>query len=171
MIEPSAGLQLTVAAPQTLVALEIWGDGAAVQNRWGAALPAPCRSAWVGEQRVIWWEPNTWLLGAPLEALAQNEADLRGAVGADGAVTDLSGAFTRICVTGPLWRDLLMIGGVFDAESPGFGPGCIAGTVIHHLPVRLDVISDDAVNAYIAPSYAEDLLHHWTRAAARLQAA
>ncbi len=168
MIDRPAGVQLNLVGPQTLLSVEIWGDVAAVVRRWGSALPAPCRSESIGEQRLIWWEPNTWLVRAPLDARGQTEAALVEALGPDGAVTDLSGAFTRIRVEGGLWRDLLMFGG---AESPAFAPGCVAGTVMHHLPVRLDVISQDAVDAYIAPSYAADLMHHWTRAAARLQAA
>jgi hypothetical protein len=64
-----------------------------------------------------------------------------------------------------------MIGGVFDAESPSFGPGSMAGTVIHHMPVRLDVVSEGAVDAYVPPSYADDLLDHWRRSAARILAA
>jgi hypothetical protein len=62
----------------------------------------------------------------------------------------------------------MMIGGVFDAESPAFASGCVAGTVIHHLPVRLDVIDAETVDAYIPPSYAAELMGHWQRSIARL---
>jgi hypothetical protein len=62
----------------------------------------------------------------------------------------------------------MMIGGVFDAESPAFGPDCIAGTVIHHPPVRPDVIDGKTVDAYTPPSYAAELAHHWKVAARRI---
>ena len=91
---------------------------------------------------------------------------LAAALQGRGAVTDVSGGFRRIRVHGPLWRELLMIGGVFDAEH-GFPVGSTAGTVIHHLPVRLDAVDAGTVDAYVAPSYAEELLHHWRKARLR----
>ncbi len=164
-------LQVSIAPREALFLLEIWGEQVAVESRLEATLPLPCRSATAGTARTLWWEPETWLVRAPIAERDANLERLALVAGGDGAVTDISGALTRLRVEGPLWRDLLMIGGVFDAVSPTFGPGCVAGTVIHHLPVRLDVLSDSAIEAYVPPSYAEDLLHHWTRAAARLRAA
>lgn len=160
------------AEPEALFLVETWGDGAAVERRLaaaGIAAPAPCRSASAGDLRLMWWEPNTWLIRAPKPLRDETGARLTEALAGEGAVTDVSGAFVRVRVEGALWRSLLMIGGVFDAESPSFGPGSVAGTVIHHLPVRLDVIGDGAVDAYVPPSYAADLLHHWGAAAARLR--
>ncbi len=156
-------LTVQVAPREALFLLEIWGDPAAVETRLGAPLPASCRATAIDSARLIWWEPQTWLVRAPLADQAGALARLTAALADDGAVTDLSGAFTRIAVTGPGWRDLLMIGGVFDAESPSFGSGSVAATLIHHLPVRLDVIGETAVEAYVAPSYVGGLLHHWTR--------
>ncbi len=157
--------------PEALFLVETWGCGAAVERRLaaaGIAAPAPCRSASAGDLRLMWWEPNTWLIRAPKPLRDETAVRLTEALAVDGAVTDVSGAFVRVRVEGALWRSLLMIGGVFDAESPSFGPGSVAGTVIHHLPVRLDVIDAGAADAYVPPSYAADLLHHWTAAAARL---
>jgi heterotetrameric sarcosine oxidase gamma subunit len=158
-------LRVQIKPPATLLALEIWGAQAAVERGLGASLPQSCRSADLNGSRWLWWEPGVWLVRGDAERL---RSSLEDAVGDHGAVTNLSGGFVRIGVMGALWRDLLMIGGVFDAESPSFGPGSIAGTVIHHMPVRLDVIGEDAVEAYVPPSYAGDLMHHWTRSAARL---
>ncbi len=158
--------------PEALFLVETWGDGAAVERRLaatGIATPAPCRSASSGDLRLIWWEPNTWLIRAPKPLRDETAARLTEALAGEGAVTEVSGAFVRVRVEGALWRSLLMIGGVFDAEAESFGPGSVAGTVIHHLPVRLDVIGDSAVDAYVPPSYAADLLHHWTAAAGRLR--
>ncbi len=167
----AAALQVRRVAPQVLLALEIWGDAAAVALRLGMALPAPCRAVEAVEGRWIWWEPDTWLLKAPVPGRDERLARLTAALGDDGAVTDLSGGFAVVQVNGALWRDLLMIGGVFDAHAPEFAPGAVAGTVIHHLPVRLDVISDDLLEVYVPPSYASDLLQHWVAAARRLRAA
>ncbi len=158
-------LRVQIEPPATLLALEIWGDITVVEGRLRAPLPQSCRSADLNGSRWLWWEPGVWLVRGDAEGL---QSSLEEAVGDHGAVTNLSGGFVRIGVTGSLWRDLLMIGGVFDAENPNFGPGSVAGTVIHHMPVRLDVIGESAVEAYVPPSYAGDLMHHWTRSAARL---
>ena len=93
--------------------------------------------------------------------------ELTTRLGGEGGLTDVSGGFRRIRVQGLRWRELMMIGGVFDAEDEAFAPGCVVGTMIHHLPVRLDVVAIDTVDAYILPSYAEELLHHWPGTARR----
>ncbi len=164
-------LTIEVQPPECLLALELWGDRAGVEARLGAPLPLPGKSADAGERRVLWWEPGIWLVRAGAEARTALERTVAEALVAEGAVTDLSGGFVRIRLSGSLWRELLMIGGVFDAESPTFGPGSVAGTVIHHMPVRLDVVSQETADAYVPPSYAEDLMEHWTHAAARLLSA
>jgi len=147
-----------------LVQIEVWGDLAAVESRLGAALPKAGRSTTLNAARVMWWEPKVWLVRG-------SSTDWAEVLAEDGAAIDVTGAFSRLRITGPAWRELLMIGGVFDAESPTFGRDCIAGTVIHHLPVRLDVIDAQTVDAYTPPSYAAELLHHWHAAARRIAVA
>jgi len=158
-VEPATG--------EPLLLLEIWGDQSLVESRLGASLPKPGKALAETGSRALWWEPQTWLMRAPSDASAL-AGRLSEASEGEGTVTDVSGAFRRIIVHGPEWRSLLMIGGVFDAESPAFGPGCVVGTVIHHMPVRLDVLSPTTVEAYAPPSYVEDLLHHWRASATRL---
>jgi len=162
------GVQVEPIVPATLLIVEIWGDVAGVEARLGATLPAPGKALATAGWRALWWEPGTWLIRAAPEANPTLAAGLSAAIEGQGALTDVSGAFRRIILQGPAWRSLLMVGGVFDAESPAFGPGCVAGTVIHHMPVRLDVLAPTTVEAYVPPSYAEDLLHHWRGAATRL---
>jgi len=154
-------LEIVVLAPEPLMQIEVWGDVAAVEGRLGAALPKTGRSAMLNGSRVMWWEPKVWLVRG-------SSADLTEVLADDGATIDVTGAFSRLRIAGAAWRELLMIGGVFDAESPTFGPDCIAGTVIYHLPVRLDVIDVHSVDAYTPPSYAAELAHHWQVAAQRI---
>ena len=165
-----AGLQIEPAAADALLALEIWDEVEAVSAALAdlvGPLPAPCRAASSGPRRILWWEPQTWLVRAPLETRDSLPEALAAALQGRGAVIDVSGGFRRIRLQGPMWREFLMIGGVFDAEH-GFPLGSVAGTVIHHLSVRLDAVDADTVDAYVAPSYAADLLHHWRKAQARL---
>jgi heterotetrameric sarcosine oxidase gamma subunit len=154
-------LEIVVLPPEPLTQIEVWGDLAAVEGRLGATLPTAGRSTTLNAARVMRWEPKVWLVRSSDAAFAEVLAE-------DGASIDVTGAFSRLRITGWAWRELLMIGGVFDAESPTFGPDCIAGTVIHHLPVRLDVIDAHTVDAYTPPSYAAELAHHWEVAAQRI---
>ena len=149
--------------------LELWANAAAVSRRFaaviGVALPRPSQSASAGLTRVIWREPSAWMIRTPLGGRGEALAHLAEAAGKDGAATDISGAAVRVALRGRDWRILLTHGGVFDAEAPVFGPGCVAGTVVEHIAVRLDVITEDQVDAYVAPSFADDLLAYWTTVA------
>lgn len=159
------------AAPEALIFIEIWGDQTVVERRLTRALPQPCRSAGVDNMRLLWWEPSTWLVRAAMECRDVALQRLTDALGDDGAAIEATGGFVRLLAEGTGWRELMMIGGCFDAGSPSFGPGSVAGTLIHHTPVHLDVVSETAVEAYVAPSYAEHLSSAWSAAAARLAGA
>ncbi|CAN5383288.1 hypothetical protein BH10PSE5_BH10PSE5_11410 [soil metagenome] len=152
------------APPELIVRLELWSGAAQVRARFeagfGVSLPDPNRSVSTGDLRVIWREPGAWMIRGP--SLGDLLERLTKVAGADGAVTDISGAASRCRLTGEDWRILLTHGGVFDAEDPAFAPGCVAGTVIEHMAVRYDVIAADTIDVYVAPSYAVDLLAYWT---------
>ena len=159
-------------APDTLLRIELWAAVAPVSARFQAAfgvpLPGPNRAAAGESLRAIWREPDAWMIRAPLATRDTLVSSLEAVVGADGAVTDISGAAARCRLTGADWRILLTHGGVFDAEDPAFAPGCVAGTVVEHMAVRFDVISQTEVDAYVAPSYAADLFAYWTSVARSL---
>jgi len=161
------------AAPaQPLIRLELWSGLADTSARFlaafGAALPGAGRAITVSGLRVIWREPGAWMIRVETGAVQRILDQLVEIAGADGAVTDISGAATRCTLTGADWRILLTHGGVFDAEDPAFAPGCVAGTVIEHMAVRFDVIAETRVDVYVAPSYAADLFGYWTSVAGGL---
>ena len=139
---------ISVLQPAALVAVELWDDGSA----WTATPPA---KAW----RAIRVEPLVWWLSGPLEALGDMLALIETLVGEAGEVADLSGGFSRIAIRGD-WRERLMFGGVFDAEDPAFTVGSTAGTILHHVAVRYDVVEPDEIHVYAPPSYVADLMHH-----------
>lgn len=151
------------AAP--LHALEIWSNPAAVQTRFtanlGFALPALGKSDGTDALRLIRFEPTVWLVEG-------DASPLPGILSDDGAITAIGGGIVRIRLAGPGWRRLLMEGGVFDAESPAFAPGCSAATVIDHVAVRLHVVSDDACDAYVPASFSAGLVQFWDQAAGSL---
>ena len=159
--------------PAALIAFDLWSNPDAAVARIGEALggrlPEIGRSTAMGDAcRALRIEPAVWWLVGPLETVHVALARLEAALQADGAATDLSGGFTRLRLAGPDWRELLMIGGVFDAESADFGPDSTVGTLLHHIGVRYDVVAEDEVHIHVAPSYADDLLRHLRAAASRL---
>jgi heterotetrameric sarcosine oxidase gamma subunit len=156
---------ITRLPPEPLLALELWSNPAKVAARirkaTGLELPAMGRSATSDALRLIRYESSVWLVEGDTSALP-------AALGEDGALTAIGGGIVQVALSGPRWRRLLMEGGVFDAESPAFAPGCCAATVIDHVAVRLLVTREDACLVYVPASYAADLIDFWECAAQAL---
>ncbi|MDP3676783.1 MAG: hypothetical protein Q8R44_17075 [Novosphingobium sp.] len=156
--------EVTIAAlpAAPLHALEIWSNPAEVSQRFEAAmgfvLPPSGRASGSDALRLIRFEPTVWLVEGDASALP-------AVLGEDGALTAIGGGIVRVRLSGPGWRSLLMEGGVFDAESSGFAPGCSATTIIDHVNVRLHVENADACIAYVPLSYAADMIYFWNTAA------
>jgi heterotetrameric sarcosine oxidase gamma subunit len=154
---------IEIEPPAALIAVEAWSGALAT------TMPAFGRVRDLdGGWRALAVEPTVWWLTGPLETRAERIASLAATLADDGAATDLTGGFVRIRITGRRWRSLLTIGGVFDAEDPAFAVGRTVGTLLHHVAVRYDVLADDVVAVWVAPSYADHLIHHLRLAAARL---
>lgn len=147
------------AAP--LFALEIWSHPADVAARFiqnmGVSLPAMGGSARFSGLTMMRFEPTVWLVEGDIDGLS-------AVLGDDGGLTAIGGGITRVRLSGPGWRRLLMEGGVFDAQSDAFAVGCCAATVIDHVNVRLFVESDQACTAFVPASYGQDLIHFWEAA-------
>jgi len=147
---------LSVSEPQAtrLVRIEAFALNPAFARAFEAAVGAPVPA--VGKVvdapagPVIWAEPKVVLASGDAAALS---AALSGVA----AVSDVSGAWRRIDLAGPGWRERLMIDGLFDAENPAFAAGCVAATMLHHAPVMLCPTGSDGVAVYVAPSFATDL--------------
>lgn len=151
------------AAP--LHAFEIWSNPALVARRFeaatGFALPPLGRSSGSDRLRLIRFEPTVWLVEGDASALS-------AILGEDGALTAIGGGIVRVRLSGPGWRSLLMEGGVFDAESPDFAPGCSAATLVDQVNLRLHVESADTCIAYVPLSYAAEMIHFWETSARTL---
>jgi heterotetrameric sarcosine oxidase gamma subunit len=125
------------------------------------ASPAAAGRAEAGKDGpALWAEPKVVLVSGDADAL---EAGL----GAHAAVSDVSGAWRRIDLAGPIWREVLMVGGVFDAESASFGPGALAATMLHHAPVMIHARSENEASVYVAPSFAQGLRRAFLKASVR----
>ncbi len=148
-------------APAPLHALEIWSNAHDVAARFEASvgfpLPRLGMSGGTDVLRLIRYEPTVWLVEGDVAALSE-------ILGEDGAATAIGGSVVRIRLSGPGWRQLLMEGGMFDAEAPAFAPGTSAATIIDHVPVRLHVVCVDQCDVYVAASYSAGLIHFWRQA-------
>lgn len=103
---------------EPLYALEIWGNAKAVAARFAKAmgldLPSMGQASSQGLVTLMRFEPTVWLVEGDVSGIESTLAD-------DGALTAIGGGVVRVEFSGPGWRRLLMEGGVFDAENPGFG--------------------------------------------------
>ena len=107
----------------------------------------------LGDIRALQVEPRRWWL---IDA-GERTPD----PGGDGALAPIGGGLVRATLTGSGWRESLMLAGWFDAENPGFGAGHVAATIIHHVPVWIAPLADDACEVYLPASYAPALARLW----------
>lgn len=121
-----------------------------VLDLWGGAPPA-------SDVRMLRVEPARWWLIDAGAALGEIEAAIAGR----GALAPVGGGLVRFTLDGPGWREHLMLSAFFDAEDPAFGPGAVAGTVIHHVPVRIAPVGDTRCEVFAPASYASTLEHLW----------
>ncbi len=156
-------LTITRLAAAPLHALEIWCNprdfAARMESELGMSLPPMGQSAVCCGMTLIRFEPTVWLVEGDVAALGP-------VLGDDGALTAIGGGIVRVRIAGAGWRRLLMEGGFFNAESPGFATGCSAASIIDHVALRLWVESEYACVAYIPASYGEGLVRFWEEALA-----
>jgi len=150
--------------PLAMLRLELWTPLA------DATLPPPGKAIETPAGRLIWIEPRAFLLRTELADLDRAVASLEAMAGEHGAVFDITGGLACFRLTGPGWRELLTIGGVFNVEDPAFAPGCVAATILNHAAIWIDVITPEVCDVYCPPSYADDLAEGWTRAIGRMAA-
>lgn len=137
-----AAVAITIAPAGDVVAIECW-DGDPGDVRQG---------------KLVKVEPRRWwLIDGRSEA-----GELAERLRERGVTAAIGGGLTRARLSGPGWRSLLMVGGLFDFEHPDLAPGSVASTVLHHVPVRVIVDSAEACSVYFPASYSEAVAHHWT---------
>lgn len=162
-------LALTPITGQTLFRLALWDDAAhaRIGAGLGAPLPGPCRAVDIAGQRLLWLESAHWLIACLTTDADAVRNRIERLVGTDGSLVEVGAALAGCRITGNGWRELLMIGGVFDAEDLGFGPGAVARTIMHHSALFIDVVTADRVHAYVPTSYAHEFFGFWYAEIAR----
>ena len=111
----------------------------AVSRALGLELPVkPCTSAANAGLRLLWVGPDDWFAIGPKSEAALIEAKLRQALaGQHYAVTDVSGGYTVLHLSGVPARDVLAQGCPLDLHPRVFGPGSSAGSLFFKASVWL----------------------------------
>jgi sarcosine oxidase, subunit gamma len=91
---------------------------------------------------AIWMGPDEWLITAGTRSAATLEAELRAAVGEDGAAIDVSAQRTTLRLSGPDARDLLAKGCSLDLHPTVFRKGAAAQTMLGLAGVVLIALDD-----------------------------
>jgi sarcosine oxidase subunit gamma len=110
-----------------------------------AGLPVPLvpnRVAVMGAVRILWLDPDEWLVTAEGDAPDLLPRLARAVAGRRAAVTDLSASRATLEIAGGSARALLAAGCGLDLHSRSFGPGQCAQTLLARVPVILDQLGD-----------------------------
>ena len=134
-------VSISIAPAGDVVVLDMWGEGAPTLHGVHAMQVEPRR----------WWLVDA---GDKIEAITKD-------LGEKGAITPIGGGLMRATLIGPGWRSQLMISGVFDGENPDFKPSDCAATLIGHVCVWIDVISNETAHVYFAASLRAAIEHLW----------
>ncbi|MCK6452327.1 MAG: sarcosine oxidase subunit gamma [Alphaproteobacteria bacterium] len=139
---------------------------AAVQRRFGLALPAPGRAAAAQDASAIWTQPDGWLLSADGAAARDFAGAVKSAVGDAGSVVDQTHGKAVLLLTGAPARRVLATGCRIDLHPRVFAPGRSAVTQIAHIDCILRQV--DAAPGYelIVPSSLAEAFYGWLTHAA-----
>ena len=128
-----------------------------------AAVDGPSWTA-AGGLTLLGTGPGAWLVLGE-DGAADHAARLRAALGPLASVSDQSGGYQILRLSGPGARTVLQRGAAIDLHPSAFGPGAVATTVIAHIGVILWQL--DAAPTYeiaLFRSYATSF-GHWLAAA------
>lgn len=100
-------------------------------SRPDVGLPAE-PNTWVAraDGQAIWLGPDEWLVTDPSRSPQELEAELRAAVGAEGAVVDVSAQRTTLRLRGEHVRDVLATGCAVDLHPRAFPAGSAVQTTL-----------------------------------------
>jgi sarcosine oxidase subunit gamma len=120
----------------------------------GLELPEANRVAESGGRRALWLGPDEWLVVAADGEERALVAILEEAIGADGAVVDLSANRTGLDLSGPQATEVLATCMALDVHPRAFGAGRCAQTLLQKAPVIVERRGDDAFLLLVRPSFA-----------------
>ena len=120
----------------------------------GLSLPEPLTANAAGKKSICWLAPDEWLLSLPAADLGAAEAQLRAALSADCAVTDVSGAYTLISVGGGKAEELLRKSSPYDFHPSAFPVGKAVATVFAQTQAIIRRTAETQFELLVRRSYA-----------------
>ena len=111
----------------------------AISQTLNIALPVqPCSSMFDGVHRLVWAGPDDWFVIGPKGQASLIEMRLRTALAKmHHAVTDVSGGYTLLHLSGTPAREVLAQGCPLDLHPRVFGPGSSAGSLFFKTSIWL----------------------------------
>ncbi|MEO7400399.1 MAG: sarcosine oxidase subunit gamma family protein [Polaromonas sp.] len=112
---------------------------AAVSQALNLELPVqPCSSVADALHRLVWVGPDDWFVIGPKGQASAIESRLRAALaGMHHALTDVSGGYTVLHLSGTPVREVLAQGCPLDLHPRAFGPGSSAGSLFFKTSIWL----------------------------------
>lgn len=134
-------------ADQSLAALN-----AACTKAFGTELPGPGQRIQAGHLSFAWAGHQQWFVTAPSAKVADLSEALLQPLATHAVVTDQSGGWVEIKLTGPQTRTVLERLCPIDLHPSAFALGATARTVIEHLGVQIALLDDAPTFALLTPS-------------------
>ncbi len=141
--------------------LNLCGDGThefrkAASEALHLALPEkPCTTARDTSIAIHWLAPDEWLIVAPLGEEAEIERRLREATSASGtAVTDVTGAYMLLRLSGPQAREALASATPYDLHPRNFPPGRCVQTTLAKTQALISTPTEGTFEIIVRRSYA-----------------
>lgn len=147
-------------APTSPTMLNLHGDGAgqfrhAVANALELTLPdKPCTTARNEDTAIHWIAPDEWLVVAQ-SGDEEIETRLREAAGPNVAITDVTGAYVLLNLTGTHARDALASATPYDLHPRNFPPGRCVQTTFAKTQALIAAKAGDAFEIIVRRSYAD----------------
>ncbi|MGB7298637.1 MAG: sarcosine oxidase subunit gamma family protein [Burkholderiaceae bacterium] len=118
-----------------------------VDESLGLSLPAPGSVTSRSADRLLWVGPDTWFwIGPP--ASGQSTVERLMSVANEAhihcAVTDVSGGYAQITLSGPQAIDIIASGCPLDLHPAIFGPGAVASSLFYQAGIHLWKMDEQA---------------------------
>lgn len=133
------------------------------ENALGVELPVEPNTVAEGTAATVFWlGPDEWLVVTQKGAGSEVAAALREALrGQFAAVTEVTGGYTLIELSGEHARDLLAKGCTLDLHPRSFGPGRCAQSLLAKAPVLLRQVDEAPSFELVVRRSFADYLWHW----------
>ncbi len=138
----------------------------AVNTTFGVVLPDGARRVSRGAVTFAGVGPEQWLASAEGAEAPGFAARVRSRVGLFAAVSDQSDSRLVVRLSGPRVRDVLAKGVPLDLHPKVFKVGDVAGTLVAHMAVQLDMLDDAPTYQLTAPRSMAGSFWSWLTASA-----